>query len=157
MVDGGGKKLNTIGTSIKDIIYITITLIEATRPNSNSIWVSVEQNTANPMEVVTLANIRETPTFSIDLANARILLWCKAKLLWYLLSIIIQFGIPITISRGGISPVRTDILKPNKTSIPTDQTTPTIITAKEKTTGKMERKNKNNIIKHNLPARPIIR
>ena len=95
--------------STMEIIYVTITLREATKPNSNKMVVWVKQKTANPMAVVRLAKNSVTLIFSNAVSNALNLLPYLAYSRWYLLIIRIQLGTPITIIRGGINPVKTVI------------------------------------------------
>ena len=60
-VDGGGRKLKTIGMRISDIRNVSITLMDAIIPNSMSTSLCVKENTKKPMAVVTLAKKVDTP------------------------------------------------------------------------------------------------
>ena len=57
----------------------------------------------------------------------------------------IQLGIPITIINGGMRAVRTVILYPNKTIVPTDHSTPTATTNIENITDEKVLKNTQRI------------
>ena len=54
-------------------------------------------------------------------------------------------GIPITINKGGINPVKIVISNPNKDNIPIDHTTPTVTTNIEYIVALNDLKNKYNI------------
>ena len=80
-------------------------LIEATVPNSFKILLSVSINVANPDAVVRLVINVALPIFMITCLSDFVLLPCFATSCWYLLIKKIQFGIPITMIRGGINAV----------------------------------------------------
>ena len=62
------------------------------------------------------------------------------------------FGIPITISKGGIIPDKIVTLYPNKCNIPSDQTTPISTISTGTKTALKERKNINSTIIQETPG-----
>src|ERR1700722_9915736 len=120
-------------------------LNEDVSPNSTKGWLRVEQNTAKPIAVVTLARKIEIPIFSIMVCRASILLPCLRNSVWYLLSNNIQLGKPITVIKGGIRLVSTVIWYPNIDMDAIDHITPISTIISGNNTGKRERKKKKSI------------
>ena len=98
--------------------------MEATIPNSTKICVWVIIKVAKPAAVVALVIKVAFPTFCMTLLSALTLFPCCLYSLWYLFKRKIQLGIPITIISGGISAVRTVILKPRRCIVPIAHITP---------------------------------
>src|SRR3954466_12569466 len=101
-----------IGMRISVMQYVAITLIAATTPNSTSMEEFVKYNTPKPMAVVTFARNKSTPIVSIITEIAFSLLPCFAYSAWYLLKRKTQFGIPITMISGAMTPLSTVTLYP---------------------------------------------
>ena len=106
-------------------------LIEATIPNSFNTLLSVKIKVAKPDAVVKLVIIVALPIFIITLYNDLTLLPCLATSCWYLFIKKIQFGIPITIIKGGISAVSMVISYFNHPKTPNAHITPMRTTNKE--------------------------
>ena|SRR6185369_7875162 len=140
------------GIRMSVIKYVASTLIAATTPNSTNMVLFVKYNTAKPIAVVIFARNKVMPMVSMVLVSAFILLPCALNSLWYLLIRKIQFGKPMTMIKGAISPDRTVILYPNSSMIPIDQTTPITTTINEKKTVVSVLKNIHKIIAVTITA-----
>src|ERR1043165_1137554 len=107
---GAGSQLMMIGMRMRVMKYVAITLIAATTPNSTSMDELVKYNTPKPMAVVMFARNKSTPMVSIITERAFTLFLCLAYSLWYLLNRNTQFGIPMTMISGAMSPLSIVIL-----------------------------------------------
>ena len=99
-------------------------LIEATIPNSFNTLLSVKIKVAKPDAVVKLVISVALPIFVITLCKDFTLLAFLATSCWYLLIKKTQFGIPITIIKGGISAVKIVISYFNHPKSPKAHITP---------------------------------
>ena len=88
---------------------------DATTPNSISRLLDVMINVAKPQAVVRLVTNDAFPILHIVRCNAITLRPCNLYSAWYLLNIYIMFGMPITISSGGIIDVRMVTWYPSST------------------------------------------
>ena len=97
---------------------------------------------AKPEAVVVLVIRVAFPTLVMTRCSDLALFPCLLTSCWYLLIKNIQFGIPMTMIRGGISAVSTVISYSRRPKIPKVHITPIITTNIEMNVARYERKNK---------------
>ena len=134
-----------IGIMSKHSIKMARILREATIPNSLSNLLSVRIKVAKPEAVVTLVIKVALPIFVITRCNDFALLPCLLTSCWYLFIKKIQFGIPMTIIKGGINAVSTVISYSNKPKIQKVHITPISTTNIEIKVALKDLKKKKNI------------